>query len=101
MPVTSNWMRKYFKNLLAKTGSSSYSSKPERDDSADKLFRKGTTRDIPAEVLARYEYDRATFSEADLPGYIGDADVADDDEDTVEMYGSTGINKNTESRPSQ
>lgn len=93
-------MRKYFKNLLAKTGSSFYRAESERDDSADKFFRKGTTIGFPADVLARYEYDRATFSEADLPGYIGDVDVADDDEDTVKVHGSTGnINNNTEPRP--
>lgn len=94
-------MRKYFRNLLAKTESPFYPPKSERDDSADKLFRRGTTSDFPTDVLARYEYDRATSSEADLPGYIGDADNVDDEEDAVERYGTSRDNNNALPRPSQ
>lgn len=101
IPVTSNWMRKYFLSLLGKARPLFYQAESERDDSADKCFRKGTTKGFPDDVLARYEYNRATFSEADLPGYIGDADVTDDDEDAVEMHGATGNDKSTGPRPSK
>ena len=68
--VTVVWMRRWIRDLSAKAKPSFYQAESHTDDNADKLFRKGTTEGFPDNILRRYGYDRATFSEADLPGYV-------------------------------
>ena len=81
--VTLAWMRRYMRELFTKATASFYQpgSSTTMDDRSDKVFRKGTTEGFPDRVLKRFMYDRATFSEAELPGYEGGAGLADDDEE--------------------
>lgn len=89
--MTLVWFRNWFKNLLYKLGSSIDQSELKCDNAAEKLLRRGTTQGFSAEVLSCYGYDKATFSEAALPGYKGHAAVPDD-EDAVGEDESTGTN---------
>lgn len=65
------WMRKYFGSLedKVKKFDKSYTPDSRGRDPADRLFRKGTTKDFPNEVLTAFKYDKATFSESALPAY--------------------------------
>jgi hypothetical protein len=67
-PVTSVWLRRYLRDLSTKAQGSFYEPKLAKDDNADKLFRKGTTEGFSDDLLEKYGYNKATFSEADLPG---------------------------------
>jgi hypothetical protein len=74
-------MRRSMERLLAKAKSTFYQPRRKGDDSADTLFRKGTTEGLPHGVLAKHEYDKFNFSESDLPGY--EASASEGDEDVV------------------
>ena len=82
--VTSNWMREWFKTLLGKVSGSLHQSELQGENAAEKLLRRRTTQGFSAEVLSKYGYDKATFSEADLPGYSRHPGVAEDEEATEE-----------------
>jgi len=83
-PVTMPWMRRYLRELSVKAKASLDPPQSDRDDYADKLLRRGTTEGFPADLLSRFEYDRAAFSEADLSGYTPQAEESEDDEHTSE-----------------
>lgn len=80
-PVTLQWMRKYLLGLLAKVNNSFYQPRLHRDDAADTLFRKGTTEGFSHALLTKYGYNKANFSESDLPGYAEVESEAGNDED--------------------
>ena len=82
--VTLVRMRRSIRDLLAKAKPSFYQAESNQDDNADRIFRKGTTKGFPDDLLRKYGYDRATFSEADLPGYTAQAEEAEDDENALE-----------------
>lgn len=78
------------KHLPPQTESSFYPSQLKGDDFADTLFRKGSTDGFPAEVLEKYGYNKATFSEANLPGYTPQTEESEHDENALGGYGEHG-----------
>lgn len=83
--VTMPWMRQHFLGLFRKTNRQFYEPRVPGDDTTDMLLRKGSTRGFPDSVLSTYRYDRATFSESDLPPYEGDVDEDTSDSDAIEV----------------
>ena len=70
--ATSRWIRRYMNTHWMRKYSTSFPPQQKSDDFADTLFRYGSTESFPADVLSSCEYDKATFSEADLPGYVNE-----------------------------
>ena len=87
------------KHLPPQTESSFYPSQLKGDDFADTLFRKGSTDGFPTEVLEKYGYNKATFSEAALPGYTPQIEESEHDENALGGYGEHG-NKTSAARNS-
>ena len=87
--VTLRWLRQYMRSYWMRKHHNNFPVNAN-DGYSDALFRYGNTDGFPADVLSTYEYDRAIFSEADLPGYVSQATEAEDDDDALEAYKEKG-----------
>lgn len=77
-PVDADGMRRQVGYLYTRAATPGTKQKPSDQSAVDRVFYTGT-QGLQAEFLAKYDYNKDTFSEADLPAHL----EIEDEEDVV------------------